>query len=74
MFVSDNLVAWRSKKQHVVAQSSAMASTTCEMIWIKGLLTNLGFPSSLPMTPFCDNQVAMKIASKSCFFLNGEIE
>jgi len=67
MFVSDNLVAWRSKKQHVVAQSSAMASTTCEMIWIKGLLTNLGFPSSLPMTPFCDNQVAMKIASKSCF-------
>ena len=67
MFVSDNLVAWRSKKQHVVAQSSAMASTTCEMIWIKGLLTNLGFPSSLPMTPFCDNQVAMHIASNSMF-------
>ncbi|XP_028960718.2 uncharacterized mitochondrial protein AtMg00810-like [Malus domestica] len=43
-FMGGNLVTWRSKKQSVIAQSSAeveyraMASTACELIWLKGLL------------------------------------
>ncbi|KAM0979521.1 hypothetical protein ACFX13_015648 [Malus domestica] len=43
-FVEGNLVTWKSKKQTVVARSSteakyrAMASTVCELIWLKGLL------------------------------------
>ncbi|PNX59385.1 putative copia-type protein, partial [Trifolium pratense] len=62
MFVGGN-VSWRSKKQHVVARSSAeaeyrvMASAACEMIWLKGLL----------MTLFCDNQAAMHIATNPVF-------
>jgi hypothetical protein len=72
MFVGGNPVSWRSKK-HVVARSSAeaeyraMASATCELIWLKGLLLDLGFCSSTPMTLFCDNQAAMHIAANPVF-------
>ena len=46
-FVGGNLVTWKSKKQNVVARSSAeaeyraMASTASELTWIKQLLKEL---------------------------------
>lgn len=49
------------------AEYRAMASTACELIWLKGLLSNLGFPNSQPMTLVCDNQAAMHIASNPLF-------
>lgn len=73
MFVGGNLVSWKSKKQNVVARSSAeveyraMASAACELVWLKHLLTDLGYPCSIPMTLYCDNQAAMHIASKVTF-------
>jgi hypothetical protein len=45
--VGDNLVAWRNKKQDVIAKSSAeaeyraMALSLCEMMWVKSLLSEL---------------------------------
>ena len=72
-FVGGNLVTWKSKKQNVVARSSAeaedraMASTACELIWLKGLLSDLGFSHSQPMSMFCDNQAAMHIAFNPVF-------
>ncbi|KAM1091216.1 hypothetical protein ACFX2J_018527 [Malus domestica] len=72
-FVGGNLVTWRSKKQSVVARSSAeaeyraMASTACELIWLKSLLFDLGFHSKEPISMFCDNQAAMHIASNPVF-------
>ncbi|KAM2009450.1 hypothetical protein ACFX16_004219 [Malus domestica] len=72
-FVGGNLVTWKSKKQSVVARSSAeaeyraMASTACELIWLKGLLGDLGFSHTQPMSMFCDNQAAMHIASNHVF-------
>ncbi|KAB2615107.1 hypothetical protein D8674_021695 [Pyrus ussuriensis x Pyrus communis] len=72
-FVGGNLVTWKSKKQTVIARSSAeaeyraMASTVCELIWLKGLLCDLGFPTTFPMSLFCDNQAAMHIASNPVF-------
>ncbi|KAM2954379.1 hypothetical protein FF1_032665 [Malus domestica] len=72
-FVGGNLVTWKSKKQQVIARSSAeaeyraMAATACELIWLKGLLSDLGFPSSTPMTLMCDNQAAMHIAANPVF-------
>ncbi|KAM2468901.1 hypothetical protein PS1_010539 [Malus domestica] len=72
-FVGGNLVTWKSKKQSVVARSSAeaeyraMASTACELIWLKSLLLTLGFPHQQPMSLHCDNQAAMHIASNPVF-------
>jgi Reverse transcriptase (RNA-dependent DNA polymerase) len=47
MFVGGNLVSWKSKKQSVVARSTteaeyrAMALGVADMLWLKGLLTDL---------------------------------
>ncbi|KAM1482299.1 hypothetical protein ACFXTO_034627 [Malus domestica] len=68
-FIGGNLVTWKSKKQAVIARSSAeaeyhaMTSTTCELIWLKSLLADLGFLSTQPMYLYCDNQATMHITS-----------
>ena len=67
-FVGGNLVTWRSKKQKVVALSSAeaefrgMAKGVCELLWVRGLMNELGYKSELPMSLFCDNKAAIEIA------------
>lgn len=67
-FVGGNLVTWRSKKQNVVARSSAeaefraVAHGICEALWIKRLLEELKVTSSLPMKLYCDNKAAIAIA------------
>ena len=62
-------IAWKSKKQSVVARSTAkaeyrsMAMTVCEVLWVKQLLKELGL-KHLSSTPiFCDNQAALAIAA-----------
>jgi hypothetical protein len=68
MFVGGNLVTWRSKKQKVVALSSAeaefrgMAKGLCELLWIRRLLTELGFTTTSEMEFFCDNKSAIGIS------------
>lgn len=44
-----------------------MASTTCELIWLQGLLNNLGFKTTQSVPLFCDNQAAIDIASNPVF-------
>ncbi|KAL6337839.1 hypothetical protein AAG906_002304 [Vitis piasezkii] len=67
-FVGGNLVTWRSKKQKVVALSSVeaefrgMVKGICELIWLKRLLTEIGFAPSSEMDLFCDNKAAIDIA------------
>ncbi|KAH9696165.1 retrovirus-related pol polyprotein from transposon RE1 [Citrus sinensis] len=67
-FVEGNLVTWRSKKQKVVARSSAeaefrgMAQGVCEMLWIKNILKDLGIDYAKPMNLKCDNKAAIEIA------------
>jgi hypothetical protein len=47
VFVGGNLVSWRSKKQVVVARSTAeaeyraMSLALCEMMWLKGMMKEL---------------------------------
>lgn len=68
MFGGGNLVTWRSKKQKVVALSSAeaefrgMAKGLCELMWLKRLLTKIGFAPTSEMDLFCDNKAAIAIA------------
>ncbi|RVX05607.1 Retrovirus-related Pol polyprotein from transposon RE2 [Vitis vinifera] len=67
-FVSGNLVTWKSKKQNVVARSSAeaefrgMALGLCEALWLRLLLQDLGYLSRQPIRLFCDNKATCDIA------------
>ncbi|CAL1389558.1 unnamed protein product [Linum trigynum] len=66
-------ISWRTKKQNVVARSSAeaeyraMASTVSEVLWLRWLLRDLGISSSGPTPLFCDNQAALHIAANPVF-------
>ncbi|WVZ55981.1 hypothetical protein U9M48_006573 [Paspalum notatum var. saurae] len=74
VFVGGNLVSWRSKKQAVVARSTAeaeyraMALSLCEMLWLKGLLKELRLLRNETMTLHCDNVAAMNIANNPVQF------
>jgi hypothetical protein len=67
-FVGGNLVTWRSKKQNVVARSSAeaefrgMALGLCEALWLRHLLSDLGYPPDEPIRLYCDNKAACDLA------------
>ena len=69
MFVGGNLVSWRSKKQSVVARSTAeaefrsMDSGLCELMWLKTLLTELQLCSGAPIQVYCDNQATINIVN-----------
>ena len=64
---------WKSKKQNVVSRSSAeseyraMAQSVCEIVWIYQLLSEMGFNVTVPAKLWCDNQVALHIASNPVF-------
>lgn len=68
ILLGDSLVSWKTKKQQVVARSSAeaeyraMALTTCEVTWLTHLLKDLGISSLSPVDLKCDNQAALSIA------------
>ena len=74
-YVGGNLVTWRSQKQSIVSRSSAeaeyraMADTTAEMLWLRSLLTELGFPPEGPMQMHCDNMAATFIAGNATFHM-----
>ncbi|KAJ0444187.1 putative RNA-directed DNA polymerase [Helianthus annuus] len=66
--VGGNLVTWKSKKQKVVALSSAeaefrgIARGLTEILWVKRLLTEIGFPPNKPIQILCDNKAAIQIS------------
>ncbi|KAA0049796.1 Copia protein [Cucumis melo var. makuwa] len=63
-----NLVTWRSKKQSVVARSSAeaeyraMSLGICEEIWLLKVMYDLHQECETPLKLFCDNKAAISIA------------
>ena len=73
VFLGDSLISWKSKKQDVVSRSSteaeyrAMAVTTCEIIWLRWLLADMGVHISMPTPLHCDNKSAVQIAKNSVF-------
>ncbi|GFZ11367.1 hypothetical protein Acr_22g0007650 [Actinidia rufa] len=64
-FYGSHLLSWKSKKQAVVSHSSAevenrvMAQGTCELLWLRSFMIELGFPMTAPSTLFCDNKSAI---------------
>lgn len=73
VFLGDSLISWRSKKQPTVSRSSAkaeyraMASTSCELIWLKQLLKDFNISHNAPVLMFCGNDAAVKIATNPMF-------
>lgn len=72
IFLGSNLV-FRSKKQNIVAQSSAKAEyrgmgiIACEFLWLKQPLIELGFIHLKAMVISCDNHVAIRVAFDPIF-------
>jgi len=73
VLIGGNLISWRSKKQNIVARSSAeaeyhaMAAATCELTWLRQLLQQLKLGDVKAMKLICDNQAALHIASNPVF-------
>ncbi|XP_048501643.1 uncharacterized mitochondrial protein AtMg00810-like [Beta vulgaris subsp. vulgaris] len=69
ILLGDSPISWKSKRQSVVARSSAeaeyrsMALTICEVMWLKQLFQDLGVTNMHKTPVFCDNQAALAIAS-----------
>ncbi|KAL8138895.1 hypothetical protein V2J09_004896 [Rumex salicifolius] len=69
VFVGGNLVSWRSKKQDVVARSTAeaeyraMAVSLCELIWVRSMLSELRLFRRDSLQLWCDNKSAINIAN-----------
>ena len=66
-FLGGNLVSWRSKKQNVVARSSAetefraMIAGVCKLLWVKIILEDLKVQWSQLMKLYCDNKSTINI-------------
>ena len=73
IFIGNNLISWKNKKQDIVARSSVeldyrvIVLATCDLIWLKRLLQELRFGNDEPMKLVCDNQAAFHIASNLVF-------
>ncbi|KAM3249656.1 hypothetical protein P3L10_011426 [Capsicum annuum] len=65
MFLGESLISWKSKKQDRMLKSSTEAeyramSTACsEIVWLLGLLAEIGFPQSNPTSLHVDNTSAI---------------
>ncbi|KAE8700094.1 vinorine synthase-like [Hibiscus syriacus] len=71
--LGNSLVSWKSKKQNVIARSSAeaeyrsMATTTAELTWLNGLANELGLERKYPVRLHCDNKAALQIAANPVY-------
>ncbi|XP_047257055.1 uncharacterized protein LOC107850820 isoform X4 [Capsicum annuum] len=69
----ESLISWKSKKQDCVSKSSTEAeyramSTACsEIMWLRGLLAEIGFPQSNPTPLHADNTSVVQIAINSVY-------
>lgn len=44
-----------------------MATTTCELVWICGILHDVGVSFTQPATLYCDNKTALHIATNPMY-------
>ena len=74
-FIGMGIVSWRLKKQPIVTLSSTKAEYVTlmhcskDIIWIRKLLVDFStiFPTTLPMTLYCDNQGMLHLSKDSTF-------
>jgi hypothetical protein len=62
IFLGNSPISWSSKQQAIVALSSCEAEyisvTHCarDVLWLRNLFAEIGYPQESPTTIFCDNQ------------------
>ena len=56
-----------ASRSSVESEYRAMAQAVCEIMWLHQLLIELGFNTTIPTKLWCDNQVALHIASSPVF-------
>ena len=68
VFVGENLVSWRSKKQSIISRSTveteyqAVSLSVSEMLWVKNLLSELNMLLNVPLRVWCNNKFAIDIS------------
>ena len=73
VFLGDSPISWKTKKQPTISCSSAeaeycaLAITTCELKWLRGLLFTLGVHHPTPVRIYSDSQSALYIAQNPVF-------
>jgi hypothetical protein len=73
MFLGNSLISWKSKKQARVSKSSieseyqAMFAACSEILWLHGLLAELGFSQSDTTPLQADNTSAIQIAANPVY-------
>ena len=73
MFSGNALISWKCKKQDRVSKSSTEAdyhviSTTCfEIVWLRGLLEEIGFSHTTSTSFHADNTNAIQISTNLIF-------
>ena len=66
--IGTGVVSWTSKKQLIVFLSSieveykALCNATCEAIWLRRILEDIGNKQMKPTVLKCDNQSSIKLA------------
>jgi hypothetical protein len=73
MFLGNAAISWKCKKQDSVSKSSteaeyrAMSAACSEIVWLRGLLTELGFSQRQPTSLHADNTSAIQIAANPVY-------
>jgi hypothetical protein len=71
--LGSGMVSWSSKKQKTLADSTCAAEYMAaseagrELVWLRTLLGELGFGSSLPTPLLCDNSAAVVLCGDQAF-------
>ena len=71
--VAGGCVSWRARKQPTVATSSTEAEyraayeATQEVIWLRQLLSDFGYPQTNPTVLHCDNQGALALSKNPLY-------
>jgi len=71
--IGNSLVSWKAKKQTTVSKSSAeaeyrsLASTVSELVWLLGMLKEVGVEVQLPIQVYSDSKAAIQIAANPVY-------
>ena len=73
MYLGESLISWKCKKQERISRSSteyeycAMSAAYSEILWLHGLLTDLGFPHTSATPLHADNTSSIRITENPVF-------